>query len=413
MTPFSYQHGELHAEDCSLAALGERFGTPLYVYSRAAFEDRYNSLDEAFGDHPHRVSYAVKANSNLAVLNILARCGAGFDIVSSGEMERVLRAGAAADSITFSGVGKTSDEMVAALHAGIHCFNVESVAELELLNQVAGEQQKIAPIALRVNPDVDAQTHPYISTGLKENKFGIAIEQAFALYQRAVKLAHLQVLGIDCHIGSQLTSLAPFADAIVRINSLVERLEAAGIHLQHVDMGGGLGVTYKDETPPSMEDYVATLVNNLPSHLAIHIEPGRTIAANAGVLLTQLLYLKPTEHKNFAIIDAAMNDLVRPSLYGAWQEVLPVIPKEGDCRDWDLVGPVCETGDFLAKDRSLALNPGDLLAVCGAGAYGFSMASNYNSRNRPAEVLVDSDQAFLVRRRETLEDQLQLESQLP
>lgn len=413
MTPFSYQHGELHAEDCSLAALGERFGTPLYVYSRAAFEAHYASLDEAFGDHPHRVSYAVKANSNLAVLNILARLGAGFDIVSGGEMERVLRAGADADSITFSGVGKTADEMVAALHAGIHCFNVESAAELELLNQVADEQQQIAPISLRVNPDVDANTHPYISTGLKENKFGIAIEQAFALYQRAAKLPHLKVLGIDCHIGSQLTTLTPFADAISRINTLIKRLEAAGIHLQHVDMGGGLGVTYKDETPPSMEEYVATLVKNLPAHLAIHIEPGRTIAANAGVLLTQLLYLKPTEHKNFAIIDAAMNDLVRPSLYGAWQDVLPVIPKEGDCRDWDIVGPVCETGDFLAKERSLALNPGDLLAVCGAGAYGFSMASNYNSRNRPAEVLVDSDQAFLVRRRETLDDQLQLESLLP
>ena len=413
MDPFSYRDGTLFAEEMPVAQLAERFGTPLYLYSRAALEDRYNAFDEAFGDHPHRVCYAVKANSNLAVLNVLARCGAGFDIVSGGELERVLRAGGDPDKIVFSGVGKTAEEMAAALKAGIHCFNVESAAELELLNLVAGELDTTAPISIRVNPDVDAQTHPYISTGLKENKFGVDIQKAPALYQRAAELPHITVRGIDCHIGSQLTRLDPFEDALERVLKLLGELQDLGIEIHHLDLGGGLGVTYRDETPPPASDYVAALLKHIPDELPVHIEPGRSIAANAGLFLTQVLFLKPTEHRNFAVVDGAMNDLIRPSLYAAWQDIVPVTPHEADCRDWDIVGPVCETGDFLGKDRALALEPGDLLAVRSAGAYGFAMASNYNSRNRPAEVMVDGDQAFLVRARETLEDQLRLETLLP
>ncbi len=413
MDPFSYRDGTLFAEEMPVAQLAERFGTPLYLYSRAALEDRYNAFDEAFGDHPHRVCYAVKANSNLAVLNVLARCGAGFDIVSGGELERVLRAGGDPDKIVFSGVGKTAEEMAAALKAGIHCFNVESAAELELLNLVAGELDTTAPISIRVNPDVDAQTHPYISTGLKENKFGVDIQKAPALYQRAAELPHITVRGIDCHIGSQLTRLEPFEDALERVLKLLGELQDLGIEIHHLDLGGGLGVTYRDETPPPASDYVAALLKHIPGELPVHIEPGRSIAANAGLFLTQVLFLKPTEHRNFAVVDGAMNDLIRPSLYAAWQDIVPVTPHEADCRDWDIVGPVCETGDFLGKDRALALEPGDLLAVRSAGAYGFAMASNYNSRNRPAEVMVDGDQAFLVRARETLEDQLRLETLLP
>ena len=413
MDPFSYRDGTLFAEEMPVAQLAERFGTPLYLYSRAALEDRYNAFDEAFGDHPHRVCYAVKANSNLAVLNVLARCGAGFDIVSGGELERVLRAGGDPDKIVFSGVGKTAEEMAAALKAGIHCFNVESAAELELLNLVAGELDTTAPISIRVNPDVDAQTHPYISTGLKENKFGVDIQKAPALYQRAAELPHITVRGIDCHIGSQLTRLDPFEDALERVLKLLGELQDLGIEIHHLDLGGGLGVTYRDETPPPASDYVAALLKHIPGELPVHIEPGRSIAANAGLFLTQVLFLKPTEHRNFAVVDGAMNDLIRPSLYAAWQDIVPVTPHEADCHDWDIVGPVCETGDFLGKDRALALEPGDLLAVRSAGAYGFAMASNYNSRNRPAEVMVDGDQAFLVRARETLEDQLRLETLLP
>lgn len=413
MTSAHYQNGSLHLEDVSLADLAERYGTPLYVYSRAAMEASYRAFDNAFGNHPHRVCYAVKANSNIAVLNLLARLGAGFDIVSGGELGRVLRAGGDPANISFSGVGKSVEEMSQALKAGIHCFNVESAAELELLNQVAAELDMQAPIAFRVNPDVDAKTHPYISTGLKENKFGVAIDDALPLYQRAADLEHIRILGIDCHIGSQLTELAPFAAAAERVLVLMERLKAAGIRLEHLDLGGGLGVTYRQETPPSHADYIATLLKHIPATLAVHIEPGRSIVANAGVLLTRVQYLKPTSHKNFAIIDAAMNDLVRPSLYGAWMDILPVTPREGDCRTWDLVGPVCETGDFLGKERSLALSQGDLLAVAGAGAYGFAMASNYNTRNRPAEIMVDGDRDFVIRRRETLDDQLALESLLP
>ncbi|MCK0537109.1 diaminopimelate decarboxylase [Alcanivorax quisquiliarum] len=413
MDHFQYREGQLYAEALPLTELAERFGTPLYVYSRAMLEAHYQAFDDAFGEHPHQICYAVKANSNLAVLNVLARLGAGFDIVSGGELERVLRAGGDPHKIVFSGVGKTADEMIAALKAGIHCFNVESAAELELLNLVAGEQGLVAPVSVRVNPDVDAQTHPYISTGLKDNKFGVDIDEAPALYQRAAELPHVEVLGVDCHIGSQLTSLAPFEDALHRVLKLVDKLSAQGIAIRHLDLGGGLGVRYRDEQPPTPAAYVAALLKHVPADMPIHIEPGRAIAANAGVFLTQVLYLKPTAHKNFAIVDGAMNDLIRPSLYSAWQDIVPVTPHSADCRHWDVVGPVCETGDFLGKDRALALETGDLLAVRSAGAYGFSMASNYNSRNRPAEIMVDGDQAFIVRQRESYDDQLRLESLLP
>ena len=413
MDPFSYRDGELFAEELPVAQLAERFGTPLYLYSRDALETHYHAFDDAFGEHPHRVCYAVKANSNLAVLQVLAQAGAGFDIVSGGELERVLRAGGEPRNIVFSGVGKTAGEMADALKVGIHCFNVESAAELELLNLVAGELDRVAPIAIRVNPDVDAQTHPYISTGLKENKFGVDIQKAPALYQRAAELPHIKVLGIDCHIGSQLTRLAPFEDALERVLELLGDLQALGIEIHHLDLGGGLGVTYQDEAPPARSDYVQALLKHIPGDLPVHIEPGRSIAANAGLFITQVLFLKPTEHRNFAVVDGAMNDLIRPSLYSAWQEIVPVTPHDADCRDWDIVGPVCETGDFLGKDRALALEAGDYLAVRSAGAYGFVMASNYNSRNRPAEVMVDGDQAFLVRARETVDEQLRLETLLP
>lgn len=413
MDPFSYRDGELFAEELPVAQLAERFGTPLYLYSRDALETHYHAFDDAFGEHPHRVCYAVKANSNLAVLQVLAQAGAGFDIVSGGELERVLRAGGEPRNIVFSGVGKTAGEMADALKVGIHCFNVESAAELELLNLVAGELDRVAPIAIRVNPDVDAQTHPYISTGLKENKFGVDIQKAPALYQRAAELPHIKVLGIDCHIGSQLTRLAPFEDALERVLKLLGDLQAVGIEIHHLDLGGGLGVTYQDEAPPARSDYVQALLKHIPGDLPVHIEPGRSIAANAGLFITQVLFLKPTEHRNFAVVDGAMNDLIRPSLYSAWQEIVPVTPHDADCRDWDIVGPVCETGDFLGKDRALALEAGDYLAVRSAGAYGFVMASNYNSRNRPAEVMVDGDQAFLVRARETVDEQLRLETLLP
>ena len=413
MDPFSYRDGELFAEELPVAQLAERFGTPLYLYSRDALETHYHAFDDAFGEHPHRVCYAVKANSNLAVLQVLAQAGAGFDIVSGGELERVLRAGGEPRNIVFSGVGKTAGEMADALKVGIHCFNVESAAELELLNLVAGELDRVAPIAIRVNPDVDAQTHPYISTGLKENKFGVDIQKAPALYQRAAELPHIKVLGIDCHIGSQLTRLAPFEDALERVLKLLGDLQALGIEIHHLDLGGGLGVTYQDEAPPARSDYVQALLKHIPGDMPVHIEPGRSIAANAGLFITQVLFLKPTEHRNFAVVDGAMNDLIRPSLYSAWQEIVPVTPHDADCRDWDIVGPVCETGDFLGKDRALALEAGDYLAVRSAGAYGFVMASNYNSRNRPAEVMVDGDQAFLVRARETVDEQLRLETLLP
>ncbi len=414
MESFNYRDGSLFAEGVALSAIAERFGTPTYVYSRAHIEAQYRAYADALAGVPHLVCFAVKANSNLGVLNLLARLGAGFDIVSSGELERVLAADGDAGKVIFSGVGKSRDDMRRALEVGVHCFNVESTDELERLQEVAAEQGVSAAVSLRVNPDVDAGTHPYISTGLKENKFGIAIADAEAVYARAASLPNLKVLGVDCHIGSQLTSLPPFLDALDRLLALIDRLAERGIQIRHLDLGGGLGVRYKDETPPLASDYIAAVRQRIAGRaLTLVFEPGRSIVANAGVLLTQVEYLKHTEHKDFAIVDAAMNDLIRPALYQAWMDVVPVQQRDGEKRRYDLVGPICETGDFLAKDRELALAEGDLLAVRSAGAYGFVMSSNYNTRGRAAEVLVDGEQAYEVRRRETLEELYAGESLLP
>jgi diaminopimelate decarboxylase len=414
MQHFTQRNGELYVEDTPLSAVAERFGTPCYVYSRAAFTQQYLSYAQALGAHPGMICYAIKANSNLAILNMLAKLGAGFDIVSGGELERVLRAGGNPSRIVFSGVGKTAEEMARALDVGIFCFNVESEAELELLAQVAAEKGKVANISLRVNPDVDANTHPYISTGLKENKFGIAIERAPTVYARAAELPSLAIKGLDCHIGSQLTQLTPFLDALDRLLILVDDLAAKGIRISHLDLGGGLGVTYRNETPPPVSEYMAAIKAKLGERkLSLMFEPGRSISANSGVLLTRVMFLKPTEHKNFAVIDAAMNDNIRPSLYQAWQEIRAVKPRDSEARKWDLVGPICETGDFLGKERDLAIEPGDLLAVMSAGAYGFSMSSNYNTRGRAAEVVVDGDQMHLARARETFEDMIRGEALLP
>lgn len=415
MTAFVYKNGELHAEQVALAAIARAHGTPCFVYSRNAIEQAYRAWDDALQGVPHLVCFAVKANSNLAVLNVLARLGAGFDIVSGGELERVLAAGGQPSRIVFSGLGKTEAEMRRALTLGIHCFNVESAAELERLQRVAAELGVQAPISLRVNPDVDAKTHPYISTGLKENKFGIDITSAPAVYRRAAELPNISVQGVDCHIGSQLTDDTPFLDALQRLLALVDELAASGIRIRHLDLGGGLGVTYRDETPPAPEVYLAKVREQLAGRdLTLLFEPGRSIVANAGVLLTEVNLLKPTEHKNFAIIDAAMNDLIRPALYGAWMGIDAVRPRDDrPALEWDIVGPVCETGDFLGKDRSLALAEGDLLAVRSAGAYGFVMSSNYNTRPRAAEVMVDGDQVHLVRRREELSELFAGEFLLP
>ncbi|MCU1718020.1 diaminopimelate decarboxylase [Pseudomonas sp. 5P_3.1_Bac2] len=414
MNAFNYRDGELFAEGVALSAIAERFGTPTYVYSRAHIEAQYRSYADALQGLPHLVCFAVKANSNLAVLNVLARLGAGFDIVSRGELERVLSAGGDPAKVVFSGVGKSRDDMRRALQVGVHCFNVESRDELERLQQVAAELGQVAPISLRVNPDVDAGTHPYISTGLKENKFGIDIEQAEAVYARAAELPNLSIVGVDCHIGSQLTSLPPFLDALDRLLVLVDRLAARGIVIKHLDLGGGLGVQYRDEQPPLAGEYIQAIRQRIAGRdLALVFEPGRYIVANAGVLLTRVEYLKHTEHKDFAIIDAAMNDLIRPALYQAWMEVVAVRPREGEARPYDLVGPICETGDFIAKDRSLVLAEADLLAVRSAGAYGFVMSSNYNTRGRAAEVMVDGEQSVEVRRRETLHELFAGESCLP
>ena len=414
MEAFNYRDGELFAEGVALSALAQRFGTPTYVYSRAHIEVQYRAYADALAGMPHLVCFAVKANSNIGVLNVLARLGAGFDIVSSGELERVLAAGGEPSRIVFSGVGKSRDDMRRALEVGVHCFNVESSVELERLQKVAAELGVKAPVSLRVNPDVDAGTHPYISTGLKENKFGIDIEQAEAVYARAAELPNLEVIGVDCHIGSQLTTLEPFLDALDRLLLLVDKLAARGITIKHLDLGGGLGVQYRDEQPPLAGDYITAVRKRLQGRdLGLVFEPGRFIVANAGVLLTQVEYLKHTEHKDFAIVDAAMNDLIRPALYQAWMDVSPVQPREGKARNYDLVGPICETGDFLAKDRQLVLEEGDLLAVRSAGAYGFVMSSNYNTRGRAAEVLVDGEQAYEVRRRETVQELYAGESLLP
>lgn len=414
MQPFQYRDGQLFAEGVALSAIAERFGTPTYVYSRAHIEAQYRAYADALAGMPHLVCFAVKANSNLGVLNVLARLGAGFDIVSRGELERVLAAGGEPGKIVFSGVGKTRDDMRRALEVGVHCFNVESEVELERLQEVAAELGVKAPVSLRVNPDVDAQTHPYISTGLKENKFGVSIDVAERVYARAAELANLEVVGVDCHIGSQLTQLEPFLDALERLLALVDRLAARGIAIRHLDLGGGLGVRYRDEEPPLAGDYIKAVRERLAGRaLALVFEPGRSIVANAGVLLTRVEYLKHTEHKDFAVIDAAMNDLIRPALYQAWMDIVPVQPRAGEARRYDLVGPICETGDFLGKDRELVLAEGDLLAVRSAGAYGFVMSSNYNTRGRAAEVLVDGEQLHLVRRRESIEELYAGESLLP
>ena len=415
MDYFSYHNGRMQAEDVELGDIAERFGTPCYVYSRATLERHWQVFDKALGSHPHLICYAVKANSSLAVLQVLARLGSGFDIVSEGELERVLRAGGDPARIVFSGVGKRAAEMQRALEAGIRCFNVESEAELVRLEAVAAGTGHIAPVSIRVNPDVDAQTHPYISTGLRDNKFGIDVDQALRVYQRATDLPHLQVTGIDCHIGSQLTDTAPFVDALERVLQLVDRLQSDGIELAHIDLGGGLGIPYRsDDRPPLPDAYARALLARMAGHpQELLLEPGRAIAGNAGILLTRVEYLKHTAHKNFAIIDAAMNDLQRPALYNAWHDIVPVQPREGTPTVYDVVGPVCETGDFLGKERELQLAEGDLLAVRSAGAYGFTMSSNYNSRPRAAEVMVDGDRVFVIRERETLADLFRHEQLLP
>jgi len=414
MSVFEYRNNQLFAEQLPVQQIAEAVGTPCYIYSRQALESAWNAFDSAFGDHPHLVCFAVKANSNLAVLNVLAQQGAGFDIVSQGELERVLRAGGDPAKVVFSGVGKLRSEMVRALEVGVYCFNVESEAELEILNEVAGELGKTAAISLRVNPDVDAQTHPYISTGLKENKFGIDIDRAIDVFKRAAALPHIKVSGIDCHIGSQLTSVTPFMDALDRLLERIDQLAAAGIELEHMDIGGGLGVRYRNEQPPAPAEYVSALLDKLGARkIKIVMEPGRAIAANAGIMVTEVQLLKSTEAKQFVVVDAAMNDLIRPSLYSAWQDIIPVQPRSGTPVTGDVVGPVCETGDFLGKDRSLCVEPGDLLAVCSAGAYGFVMSSNYNTRNRIPEIMVDGNQFHIIRRRETYDDQLALESLIP
>jgi diaminopimelate decarboxylase len=412
---FNYKDNSLYCEDVAIATLAETYGTPLYVYSRATLERHWHAFDSALAGRDHLVCYAVKANSNLAVLNVLARLGSGFDIVSGGELQRVLRAGGDPDKIVFSGVGKLPQEMEIALNCGIHCFNVESEQELELLNRIAGETQKIARVSFRVNPDVDAKTHPYISTGLKENKFGINFEDAEAVYLKAMELAHIDVIGIDCHIGSQLTELSPYIDALERLLYLIQILQQKGIEIKHLDLGGGLGIRYRDETPPLPSEWAGALKNQLDDFEGtILIEPGRAISGNAGILVSQVSYLKLSQDKNFAVIDAAMNDLIRPSLYNAWLEIIRVDRHSDEpTRNYDIVGAICETSDFLGKDRSMQIAQGDLLAIRSAGAYGFSMASNYNSRTRAAEVMVDGDAHYCVREREVFDDLIQGESLLP
>ncbi|MFC2993800.1 diaminopimelate decarboxylase [Acinetobacter sichuanensis] len=412
---FSRINGVLHAEQCSLDQLAQQFGTPLYVYSKATFEKHYLDMDKAFEFIDHQICFAVKSNSNLAVLNVLAKLGSGFDIVTGGELARVLAAGGDASKIVFSGLGKQEADIQKALEVGIACFNVESYAELDRIQKVAAQLGKKAPISLRVNPDVDAKTHPYISTGLKENKFGIPSDVVFETYQYAASLPNLDVVGIDCHIGSQLTETQPFVDALDRVIAMIEQLKELGINLKHIDIGGGLGVTYKDETPPTVTEYANAMRPALEKlGLKVYMEPGRSISANAGVLLTKVDLLKPTNHRNFAIIDAAMNDLIRPSLYQAWMDIQAVTPHtDVETKTWDLVGAICETGDFLGKERDLALQENDILAVMGAGAYGFVMSSNYNSRGRAAEIMVDGDQAHVIRQRETIESLWENEQLLP
>ncbi|MBF1220569.1 MAG: diaminopimelate decarboxylase [Haemophilus parainfluenzae] len=410
---FQYKNEQLYVEDLPVKQLAEEFGTPLYIYSRATLERHWHAFDSALGDHPHLICYAVKANSNIGILNVMAKLGSGFDIVSQGELERVLAAGGEASKVVFSGVAKSRAEIMRALEVGIRCFNVESIAELHHINQIAGEMGKIAPISLRVNPDVDAHTHPYISTGLKENKFGVSVDEAHEVYRLAATLPHVKITGMDCHIGSQLTELQPFLDATDRLIRLIEQLQEDGITLKHLDLGGGLGVTYTDETPPHPSDYAAALLNKLKGYenLEIILEPGRAIAANAGILVAKVQYLKSNESRNFAITDTGMNDMIRPALYEAYMNIIEIDRTlEREKAIYDVVGPVCETSDFLGKQRELAIAEGDYIAQRSAGAYGASMSSNYNSRPRTAEVLVDGDKAHLIRRRESLSELWALES---
>jgi len=415
MDHFQYRDNKLFAEDVPVQEIAQQFGTPCYIYSRATLERHWKAFDSALENTPHLICYAVKANSNLAVLNVLAQLGSGFDIVSVGELERVLAAGGDPAKVVFSGVAKRPDEIQRALEVGIHCFNVESESELHRINTVASDLGKRAPVSLRVNPDVDAKTHPYISTGLKENKFGIAIDDAQRIYQVAAGLSNLDVRGIDCHIGSQLTTITPFVDALNRVLALLEKLKADGITIQHIDIGGGLGIRYQDETPPLPNEYAKAISETLAGHdYTIIMEPGRAIAGNAGILITKIEHIKRNSDRHFAIIDAAMNDLMRPALYSAWQEIIAVQPREdGESHQYDIVGPVCETGDFLGKERRLNLKEGDLLAVRSAGAYGFTMSSNYNTRGRAAEIMVDGATPFLIRERETVTSLFEKEHLLP
>ena len=410
---FQYKNEQLYVEDLPVKQLAEEFGTPLYIYSRATLKRHWHAFDSALGEHPHLICYAVKANSNIGILNVMAKLGSGFDIVSQGELERVLAAGGEASKVVFSGVAKSRAEIMRALEVGIRCFNVESIAELHHINQIAGEMGKVAPISLRVNPDVDAHTHPYISTGLKENKFGVSVDEAREVYKLAATLPHVKITGMDCHIGSQLTELQPFLDATDRLIRLMEQLKEDGITLKHLDLGGGLGVTYTDETPPHPSDYATELLNKLKNYedLEIILEPGRAIAANAGILVAKVQYLKSNESRNFAITDTGMNDMIRPALYEAYMNIIEIDRTlEREKAIYDVVGPVCETSDFLGKQRELAIAEGDYIAQRSAGAYGASMSSNYNSRPRTAEVLVDGNKAHLIRRRESLSELWALES---
>jgi len=412
---FNQKAGVLYAEDCDVESIAKQYQTPLYIYSRATIERHWQAFDNAAGDRPHLVCYAVKANSNLAVLNVMARLGSGFDIVSKGELARVIAAGGDPKKTVFSGVGKKSDEIAYALEKGIYCINIESEAEVERIQAVAEKKGCVAPISFRVNPDVDAGTHPYISTGLKENKFGISIDEAVAIYQRAATMPNLAIKGVDCHIGSQLTEVEPFLDALDRVLILVDKLNEVGIELSHIDVGGGLGVCYNDETPPHPRDYAKAIAEKLGDRdITLIYEPGRAIMANAGILVTEVEFLKTNQDRHFAIVDGAMNDLIRPSLYQAWQNIIPVNQRDDvPTKTYDIVGPICETGDFLGKQRELAIKAGDLLAVRSAGAYGFTMSSNYNSRPRVAEVMVDGDTTHLIRERETIEQLWQGEALLP
>lgn len=415
MDHFEYKQGALYCEDVAVAELAAAYGTPLFVYSRATLERHWHAFDNALDGHDHLVCYAVKANSNLAVLNLLARLGSGFDIVSGGEMQRVLQAGGDASSIVFSGVGKQANEIEAALEVDILCFNVESEQELYRIDEIAGSMGKTARISFRVNPDVDAKTHPYISTGLKENKFGVAFADAESVYLKAASLEHIDIIGTDCHIGSQLTELSPYIDALDRLLALIEKLRAQGIDIHHLDLGGGLGIRYRDEEPPLPAEWASALHQRLADFGGtIVVEPGRAIAGNAGILLSRVNYLKQGSGKNFAVIDAAMNDLIRPSLYGAWQDIIPV-EQASDAPEmlYDVVGAICESSDFLGEDRNLKLNPGDLLAIRSSGAYAFGMASNYNTRARAAEVMVDGKRHYCVRERERFDDMIRGETLLP